>query len=150
MQRCYSGTGSATVGANLTIATLVSAATVRPALYQMVIGSAGTPADAAVLLGLRRITAAGTPGSSPTALPHDSVDAAAQATVGSGDFGAEPTYASGVPMHIPMNQRNTVIWNAHPYREWLAPASAGNGFGLRSVSIVGTAVIYYGTLEWFE
>ena len=53
----YTGNGSAASGSNKTALNLISAATIRPALYDLVIGSVATPADAAVKWHVQRTTA---------------------------------------------------------------------------------------------
>lgn len=140
MGRKYSGNGSAAVGTNKTILTLISATTIRPRLTDLVIGCGATPADLATIFHLERFTAAGTEGSGFTPLALDPGDPAALADYGVGVFGAEPTYtAAAVLMTLSMNQRATFRWVPSPGHEFVAPASAANGIGLQSQSSGGTA-----------
>lgn len=141
MGRRFSGVGSAAVGTNKTILALISAATVRPALYDLIVGCGASPADLATIFHLERFTAVGTEGSGFTPLALDSADATlAQADYGVGVYAAEPTYtASGILMKLSLNQRATYRWVASPGGELIAPASANNGIGLQSQSSGGVA-----------
>lgn len=140
MGRRYSGNGAAAVGTNKTILTLISAATIRPKLYDLLIGSGATPADLATIFHLERFTAVGTEGSGFTPLALDPGDPASLADYGVGVFAAEPTYtANAVLMKLALNQRATFRWVAAPGSELVAPASANNGIGLQAQSSGGTA-----------
>lgn len=140
MGRKYSGNGAAAVGTNKTILTLISATTVRPKLYDLVIGCGATPADLATIFHLERFTAAGTEGSGFTPLAIDPGDPASLADYGVGVFAAEPTYTgSAVLLKLSLNQRATFRWVAAPGSEFVAPASAANGLGLQAQSSGGTA-----------
>ena len=90
----YSITGNATNIAAKTILGVTSAATVRPKIFDFVLGSDATPADNAGSYFLQRYTAAGTStGVTPTALdPADppSLSAAGKA------HSVEPTYTAGL------------------------------------------------------
>lgn len=150
MGRRYHGFGSAAVGTNLTIVTMISAATIRPRLYDILIGCAATPADQATKFSLLRCTAAGTAGSSFTPIALDPNDPAALATCGQGVFSVEPTYtANSNLLVLDVNQRATVRWVAAPGGELMAPATASNGIGLRSLSGTGTAT-HEGSFHWEE
>lgn len=148
--KVYSGVGSAAAGTDLTILTLISAATIRPALFEIIVGSVTAPADQATLLSVMRFTAVGTEGSGFTPTPNDPVNPAALSDVGVGVFSLEPTYtASSDQLHIAVNQRNTFRWIAQEGRELVAPATASNGLGLRSKSSTATPTIN-ATLRWQE
>lgn len=139
MGKKYSGNGSAAAGTDKTILTLISAATIRPRLYDLVIASGASPADVATILHLERFTAVGTEDSGFTPLPLDPDDPASAADYGVGVFSVEPTYtASEVLMKIALNQRATFRWVAAPGSELVAPATADNGIGLQSQSSGGT------------
>ena len=133
MSASYSGSaGAVASGTNKTILTLISAAGVKPKLYEFNIGSVATPADQAAHFHLERFTAAGTEGSGFTPLPIDPAFGAAAADYGVGVFGAEPTYtASAVLFSISLNQRASYRWVAAPGKELRAPATASNGIGLQ-------------------
>lgn len=134
----YAGCGEAAVGTNKTILALLSATTVRPRLFEYMVSSGATPADVATIFKLMRLTAVGTEGSGFTPVAMDPADPAAL-----GDYAvahsAEPTYtASSEQAHFSLNQRATFRWVAVPGCEIVAPASANNGLGLKSISSGGT------------
>lgn len=136
----YSGVGAVVVGTDKTLLTLISATTVRPKLYDLVIGCGATPADLATIFHLERFTAVGTEGSGFTPLALDPADPAALADYGVGVFAAEPTYTGGaVLMKLALNQRATFRFVAAPGSELVAPATANNGIGLQAQSSGGTA-----------
>lgn len=148
--RAYSTNGSNATGtANKTLITVIGATTVRPCVYDVVVGSSATPADQATKLGLSRFTAAGTAGNSPTPTPLDPQDVAAIATTGNA-HSAEPTYtANQTLLAISMNQRNTYRYVCNPGMEFKGPATAANGLGLQLVTATITS-IYDGNVSWFE
>jgi len=140
MGRRYSGNGAAAVGTNKTILTLISATTIRPKLYDLLVASGATPADLATIFHLERFTAVGTEGSGFTPLALDAGDPASLADYGVGVFSVEPTYtANAVLVKLALNQRATFRWVAAPGSELVAPASANNGIGLQAQSSGGTA-----------
>jgi len=150
MGRRYTTHGTGAVGTDKTISTMVSATTIRPALYELIAGCEATPADQATDFKLNRFTAAGTAGSSFTPIAHDPADPAALASSGSGVFTTEPTYtASSFLLQFSMNQRVTFRWVTIPEMGLLAPATAANGIGFKSASATGTAT-HEGTLIWME
>ena len=151
MGRTYNAQGSGAVGTNKTLVTLVSAATIRPGLFDLTVGCDATPAEQATRFVVQRFTAAGTAGSSPTPEPNDPGDPAALAAAGSGVFSVEPTYTAGkILLTIPLHQRNTFRWTCYDERKQpRAPATAANGLGLQSVAATGTAT-HYGQLTWEE
>ena len=141
MAREYSGNGSVAVGTDKTLLTLQSAATIRPELYEFIIGCGATPADLTTIFHLERFTAAGTEGSGFTPFALHPSTAAATGDYGVGVFSVEPTYtASAILLRIAVNQRQTLRWVASgPYLGFYAPATAANGIGLQSQSSGGTA-----------
>ena len=94
MGRRYSGYGTDTNTASTTQVELRSATTIRPRIYDFLIGSAATPADNAGEYVFRRTTTAGTAGSTFTAIALDPGDPASLATFPVA-HSAEPTYTSG-------------------------------------------------------
>ena len=151
MSRGYTLNGpSATGTANKTALTIIASATVRPRLFEFAVGLTTAPnsTDQQLEFAVGRITAAGTAGSSPTPLPIDPGDVAAVATGGI-THSAEPTYAATYLMDMAMNQRAMFRWVAVPGFEFLAPATAANGIGLKNVGITATSVIL-GTAMWME
>ncbi len=141
MGRRYSGNGSALVGTDKTILTLISAATIRPSLYEMWIGSSAAPADLTTLFHLERFTAVGTEGSGFAPHEINPADAGLElADYGVGVFAAEPTYTAGaILLVVPVHQKLSFRWAAMQGREFVAPATAVNGIGLQSQSSGGTA-----------
>lgn len=148
--RGYSTTGSNASGSsNKTLIAVIAATTVRPAVFDLNVGSVATPADQAATYALARFTAVGTAGNSPTPNPLDSADVAAVATVGNA-HSAEPTYTAGQALlKISLNQRATFRHVCSPGYEFKAPATANAGLGLYLVSAT-TALIADGTVFWFE
>lgn len=148
--RAYSASGPNASGtATKTMVTVVAASTVRPRVFDLVVGNSVTPADTAGLYAVTRFTAAGTTaGSAPTPNPLDFGDVAAIATVG-WTHSAEPTYAAADLLQIPLNQRATFRYVCSPGYEFVAPATAANGVGLRLVSST-SALVQSGTIFWSE
>lgn len=138
MARRYSIDGQDTNTAATTILGLTSAATVRPKIYDLTLGSDATPADAAAEYVLQRYTAAGTSTAvTPQAL--DNGDPAALASAGEA-HSAEPTYtANAIMLQFAVNQRATYRWVAVPGGEIVLPATAANGVGLQVISLSGSA-----------
>lgn len=147
MGRKYSINGAAVV-ASPTKSTLVltGAATIRPRIYDLLIGSTATPADNALQWLLQRHTDPGT----VTAVTPAPLDPADPAALGAGGKNAtvEPTYtAAKIMLEIAMNQRSTQRWVAAPGGELVIPATAANGIGVQPVhsSFTGSvsACIHY-------
>jgi len=138
MGQRYHGYGAAAAGTNKTLLALISAATVRPKLYDLILGSAATPADVASLFHLERFSAVGTEGSGFTPQPVDPYCSAAVADYAVAHSG-EPTYsANEIMLAISLNQRATFRWVAAPGGEIVLPATANNGVGLQCQSSGGT------------
>lgn len=136
MGRRYSSDGNQNAAASTTILGLTSAATVRPKIYELIFGSAATPADNAFNMQLIRYTAAGTAtGVTPQA--HDPADPAALASAGE-NHTVEPTYTSGANvLTFSINQQATFRWKVPPEEGIIAPATAANGLGLRFIVVSG-------------
>lgn len=139
MARRYSIDGQDANTAATTILGLTSAATVRPKIYDLSLGSDATPADMAAEYVLQRYTAAGTSTAvTPQAL--DSGDPASLASAGEAHT-VEPTYtANAILLQFALNQRATYRWVAAPGGEIVLPATAANGVGLQVISVSGTPV----------
>lgn len=150
MARGYVTNGSNATGTtNKSLVTVIGATTVRPTLFDLIVGNHATPADQSQLFLLGRFTAAGTAGNSPTPLPLDPSDIAATATTGNA-HSAEPTYtASQAVWQLPLNQRATFRYVASPGYEFKGPATAANGLGLY-MSTSTAALIADGNVMWFE
>lgn len=130
MPRRYSIDGAQAVASPTdSVLGLTSASTIRPEIYDVILGSSASPADNAIQWLMRRYTAAGTATSvTPQAL--DPGDPAALAASGE-NHTAEPTYTSNSElMNLIANQRSTQRWVAAPGGEMKLPATAANGIGI--------------------
>jgi hypothetical protein len=138
MARRYGFGGSITSAATKTVWGVTATAAVRPAIYDITIGSNATPADNASEWWVLRFTAAGT--STPvTPEKVDSGDPAATSVCGK-NHSVEPTYGTVPLIILSVNQRATVRWVASPGSEFKAPATAANGLGLQCQAIGGSGV----------
>src|SRR5438046_2185984 len=88
-QRKYSAVGARPSTAAETVINVTSAATIRPAIFDIVFGSDATPADNAASYYLQRHTAAGT-STAFTPIALDPADPAALASAGF-NHSVEPT-----------------------------------------------------------
>lgn len=136
MAKRYATVGKDTNTANTTILYLVTATSVRPRIYDVILSSPAA-ADNAAEYTLRRFTAQNaTPGGTvktPQAL--DPADPAAAASGREAPTG-EPTYTSTADLLTwPQNQRATFRWVASPGGELIIPATSDNGIGLLSLSV---------------
>lgn len=131
--RCYEIDSSYAVASpSKTILTLASATTIRPEIYDMILGFSSAPADNALQVFVQRFTAAGT-STSEVPSPLDPADPAASAT-GGRNCTVEPTYTSNLILfHAALNQRATHRWIADPRGPLKMPATANNGLGLYAV-----------------
>ena len=149
MARRYSIDGQDTNTAATSILGLTSAATVRPKVYDLVMGSDATPADNAAEYVLQRYTAAGTV-TAVTPAPLDPADPAALASAGEA-HSAEPTYTANlILLQWAQNQRATFRWVAAPGGEIVLPATAANGVGVQVIGIAGSAVNMNVTMHYEE
>lgn len=117
-----------------TLLSVVSSATVRRIkIYDVSIGTDGTPADNALVFDISRQTAAGT-STAVTPLALDPADAAAL-TGSTANSTAEPTItATSSVFNIAINQRASYRWVAAPGSELVGPATSANGLALRAKS----------------
>lgn len=152
MARGYSVNGpSATGTANKTAVSIVGGTGVRFRIFEFSVGLTTAPnsTDQQLEWAIGRwTTSAGTAGSSPTPLAIDPGDVGATATAGI-THSAEPTYASTFLMDQAMNQRAMFRWVAVPGFEFINPATATTGIGLKNVAITASSVIT-GTVMFFE
>lgn len=134
--------------ADATIMTLQSATTVRPHLYFLSFGCAGTPADQAWTIQVGRQTAAGT-GTASTLSPMSTTD---PASLCSGKYNqtAAPTYTAGaVLMSVDLNQRASFSWIEDPERGIVLPAST-DGVGLFFAVASGGTPLCHATFHHAE
>lgn len=149
MARRYSITGTDTNTASTTMWSIASATTIRPAIYELEIGSQATPADNAWEFYLQRFTAAGT----STAFTPVAIDPGDPASLAAAGFNhsVEPTYTANAYLgRFAGNQRATFRWVANPGAELKMPAAAANGIGLFSNSVAGSAVTMAFTVYFEE
>lgn len=151
--RRYTGYSNATNTASATnpLATLdANGATTRARLYDLVIGSDATPADAATKLAIQRCTTSGLGTTAVTPNPLDPADPASLMTWYSAWTSTQPTItATSTILQVGMNQRATFRWVAVPDSELVVPATQWNGLALMSVVASATAN-YAFTAMWQE
>lgn len=149
MGRKYAVSGTLTAPnsttAPVSILTVGAATTVRPMVYDVVVGSHATPADNAAEFQLQRSTTTGS-GATTTITPQalDPGDPAATAIAYQGTFTtSQPTLtANAFLLQWAQNQRATFRWVAAPTSEIVIPATANNGVALVNPAIGGSAVTY--------
>lgn len=141
MPRRYSVDGRVANIVGDTILGLTSAATIRPEVYDLILGSAATPADNAAEYVLQRYSATGSGGSAVTPRPLDLADPASLAVAHEAHT-SEPTYTADLIMlAFATNQRATFRWVAAPGGEIVLPATANAGVGLQTTVTGGSSVI---------
>lgn len=131
----YASTGFQTpVAATFkTMLELKAGTTVRPRVYDFLMGASGTPADNALEYALQKTTAAVGVGTSVTPEPLDPADVAALVTVLE-DLTTEPTLA-GIPIFdIGVNLRASYRWVAAPDSEIIIAAVANEGLAAMVLS----------------
>jgi hypothetical protein len=136
-QQAVSGTYKTLVSMFATTGTLR-----RGKLYDILIGTNGTPADNYVEWDVSRMTADGT-GSAITPNALDPADAAAAGTA-KANYTVEPTVtANSSVFYVGVNQRASYRWVAAPGSELVYPATANNGLvgRARSGGYTGTATM---------
>ena len=149
MARRYGVIGQGDVGSAKTVLGLSSASTIRPKIYDVIVGAAATPADGASQFQLVRYTVAGT-STVANVNALDPGDPSSLASAGQ-NHSVEPTYtASSELAAFSINQRNTFRWVAAPGGEIVLPATAANGVGLKSASATGTTANHEATFFFEE
>lgn len=111
-------------------------------IYDVLMGTNGTPADNFMEFDISRQTAAGT-STATVPVPLDPADAAAL-TIGAANFTAEGTITAASSLfYVGVNQRASYRWVAAPGSELVAPATnlAGFAFRARSGGYTGTATV---------
>lgn len=140
MTTAYAGSIIGVSGAN--------ASPQRARIYDVLIGTNGTPADNFIEWDISRITTNSTATSfTPAALDQADSASTMTATVNSSTFGTITT-GSNV-FYVGVNQRASYRWVASPGGELVSPATSSAGFQLRARSggYTGTAT---GTIHWVE
>lgn len=141
-------TTNTTTAKTIAVVGSTTAAPVRPAIYDVIVGASGTPADNVLRFGIQRFTAAGTTtAKTPNAL--DPGDTAALAVCGV-DASAEPTLtAAAILVVIAANQRATFRWVAAPDGELKGPVTNANGLAVTSLSPAYTGATF-ATVHFWE
>jgi hypothetical protein len=139
-------TAATYVGAILGL-TQLAATPRRIKIYDILIGTNGTPADNFLEFDIGRVTAAST----TTVLASNSLDPAdavalTVASVNSSAFGAQ---AGNEVWYVGINQRASYRWVAAPGSELVAAAASSVGFQLRARSAAYTGTVT-GTLLYQE
>jgi len=119
-------------------------------IYDVAVGTDGTPADNAMVFQIDRQTTLGTGGQTATITPLDSTDPAA-GLVGTINIATtEPTTTAGTALLVlGINQRATYRWVAAPGGELVVPGTnlAGLGLRVKSPAYTGTAT---GAIHFWE
>jgi len=120
-----------TASATLDVGSILTAAASmrRFAWYELMFGSEATPGDFAFLWTVNKRTGTATGGTAPTQEPLDQADTLASTLVANQAPTTNGT-GSGVKLSVPLNQRATFRWVAAPGGEFIAPATASNGFSV--------------------
>lgn len=144
----YSAAGiSTSQAAPATILSLTGSTTVRPIIYDIVVGNATAVAAQAMLITLKSSTAAGT-GTSVTPRPLLAGDVVAQCTA-LDLLTIEPTYTGASLLDIPLNAQATMRWVAAPEGELVGAATSSNGIGMLVASSTAT-LAENGTIHFRE
>lgn len=139
MGRNYSVSGGAIAAqgsATVPQAQIVGAATIRPKISDLVLGSSSTPADQAAQWALKRSSTASTGGTAVTPSPLDPGDPASLAAAMIAPSMSAPTLGV-ILLQWAQNQRATFRWVAAPGKELVVPATAANGVTLMNPVLTG-------------
>ena len=119
----------------------------RGKLYDLAIGTLGTPADQSYQFDMSRQSTLGT-GTTATPSPVD-LSTSAAASVSTVNMTAEPT--TGVSLFtLGMNQRASYRWVAAPGGELVWPATNLAGIGVRATSVSGGTAVATAWCEFSE
>ena len=150
MARSYSCVwgGTGTQSATVAYGTLTGAATVRPKVYDILVGSDATPADNAAKFVLQRSTATGTTPTTVTPAPIDPGDPSSLSSFAS-TWATAPSFTLAI-FQWAQNQRATFRWVAAPTKELVLPNAANAGLNFSVPVVAGSAVNWVFTLEFEE
>ena len=149
MQKRYTTSGNQTAAATASIISLMSATTILPTIYEVVVGNISAPTDNSYRLYLGAIIDDGT-NTSVTPNPDAEFYPASACTAGSNHTG-EPNYTSGAAwLDYGVNYGNTFRWVVPEEEGITIQNSASQGAGLRTVSISGSGVELYGVIKHSE
>ena len=105
----------------------------RIKIYDIIVGTDGTPADNAIDWTFQRSTSTGT-GTTITPAPLDPADAAAVGSYGANWTGEPTITAASNLLFFGLNQRASQRWVANPGYELVVPATNTNGIVGRAKS----------------
>ena len=128
---------------------VIGVAATRGRLYDVIVGTKGTPADNALeWLGRFFDTSAGT-GTGVVPVPLDEGSAPAAQVTAAEDHSVEPTAAGTPVLDFGLNQRATFRWVVAPDGELVIPAVTTEGvfFTAIAASYTGEADV---TAQWWE
>lgn len=115
----------------------------RGGIYDLLIGTNGTPADNFIEWDISRCTTVSTAGATGTLVAAPPLDAADAAALSVATVNSSATATISVPnlFYVGVNQRASYRWAAAPGSELVWPATSSNGFTLRARSggYTGTA-----------
>ena len=132
--------GDVTGAATKTLVSILSTATRRPKILQIIVACTGAPADATAKFVLKRMTADGTGTANTNVTAVDAGTDGAPTLTSKTNYTVEPTYVANEGSDIGLNQRVTAIWNPPFGGVYGCPIGAGAGFGLQMIS--GPALAY--------
>ena len=117
----------------------------RGQIYDVMLGTDGTPADNAVVWDISRQTVAGTI-TAVTAVPLNPADAAYLGLAAANATIEGTITATSSVLNLGVNQRASYRWVAAPGGELVYPATTANGFALRAKSPAYTSTV---TGQWY-
>lgn len=112
----------------------------RGQIYDVMVGTDGTPADNAVVYDISRQTAAGTI-TAVTAVSLNPADAAFLGLAAANATIEGTVTATSSVFNVGVNQRASYRWVAAPGSEFIYPATTANGFTLRAKSPAYTSTV---------
>jgi hypothetical protein len=147
------GSLQATTATNKTLVALICPASAmrRFKIYDILVGTLGTPADQTYEWEVLKVTADAGTNTSVTPNPLDPADAAC-VTLGRVNYTVEGTIgaASTAMWYVGTNQRASYRWVAAPGSEIVAPATASNDYALLARSVSGGTVTCTATVLFQE
>ena len=113
----------------------------RGKIFDLLVGTNGTPADNVMSFDLTRTTGTSSGYTTIVANPLDPADAVSLCLATANATTEATISASAVQWYIGINQRASYRWVAAPGSEFVWPATTSNGFVLRALSpaYTGTA-----------
>ncbi len=149
MANTYSVSHEQVAATDLAAIELQGSATIRISLFDFVIGTAATPAEAANSYEIVRSTTAGITGTALTEEPFDPISPTAAATGEGGTWMTVPVSGADVFGPFGLHQKATYRWVAQPGREIISAAATGDGLTI-GVKIANATVDITYTVVWFE